>query len=70
VWLLIVEALIALGLFVFIVWWTVRSRHETPPHDAQAGGDVAGAEVAGKAAEKLAEKPAGDTHKPGSDQPS
>jgi hypothetical protein len=24
-WLLIVEALLALGLFVFIVWWTMFS---------------------------------------------
>ncbi len=28
-WLLIAEAFIALGLFVFIVWWTMSSRRRT-----------------------------------------
>ena len=35
-WLLIVEALVALGLLVFIVWWTMfsgRRKDETPPDD-------------------------------------
>jgi hypothetical protein len=41
-WLLIVEALIALGLFVFIVWWTVSSRRENPPPDAGDGDKTAG----------------------------
>jgi hypothetical protein len=36
-WLLIVEALAALGLLVFIVWWTMfagRRRGELPSSDA------------------------------------
>jgi len=34
-WLLIVEALAALGLLVFIVWWTMFSgrRKDEPPRD-------------------------------------
>jgi high-affinity Fe2+/Pb2+ permease len=34
-WLLIVEALVALGLLVFIVWWTMFSgrRKDEPPRD-------------------------------------
>ena len=35
-WLLILEALLALGLFVFIVWWTMfsgRRRGERAPDD-------------------------------------
>ena len=35
-WLLIVEALAALGLLVFIVWWTMFSgprEDEAPPDD-------------------------------------
>ena len=36
-WLLILEALLALGVLVFIVWWTMfsgRKRGERPPDDA------------------------------------
>jgi hypothetical protein len=34
-WLLILEALGALGLLLFIVWWTMFSgrRKDTPPDD-------------------------------------
>jgi hypothetical protein len=35
-WLLLLEALLALGLFVFIVWWTMfagRKGGERPPGD-------------------------------------
>ena len=33
-WLLIAEALLALGLLVFIVWWTMFSgRDESEEHD-------------------------------------
>ena len=35
-WLLILEALLALGVLVFIVWWTMfsgRRRGERPPDD-------------------------------------
>ncbi len=56
-WLLIVEALIALGLFVFIVWWTVRSRHEAAPPDAELG-DKPGEDAAKK---ELAREDAGKT---------
>jgi len=35
-WLLIVEALAALALLVFIVWWTMSSRRKTPAHPAEA----------------------------------
>jgi len=31
VWLIIAEALIALGLLVFIVWWTMFSGRKRPP---------------------------------------
>ena len=36
-WLLILEALLALGVLVFMVWWTMfsgRKRGERPPDDA------------------------------------
>ena len=39
-WLLILEALLALGLLVFIVWWTMfsgRRKEETPPDDKGSG---------------------------------
>lgn len=35
-WLLILEALLALGVLVFAVWWTMfsgRRRGEPPPED-------------------------------------
>jgi hypothetical protein len=35
-WLVLLEALLALGLFVFIVWWTMfagRKGGEPPPGD-------------------------------------
>ena len=35
-WLLILEALLALGVLVFIVWWTMfsgRRRGERPPDE-------------------------------------
>jgi hypothetical protein len=35
-WLVLLEALLALGLFVFIVWWTMfagRKGGERPPDD-------------------------------------
>ena len=35
-WLLIIEACIALGLLVFIVWWTMSGRRkesQIPPED-------------------------------------
>jgi hypothetical protein len=35
-WLVLLEALLALGLFVFIVWWTMfagRRRGERPPRE-------------------------------------
>ena len=54
-WLLIVEALIALGLFVFIVWWTVRSRVEAPPPEP-----VLGEKAADESATKDAAKPTQD----------
>jgi hypothetical protein len=31
VWLIIAEALIALGLLVFIVWWTMFHGRNKPP---------------------------------------
>jgi cbb3-type cytochrome oxidase subunit 3 len=40
-WLLILEALLALGLFVFIIWWVMfsgRKRGErAPPRDNNEG---------------------------------
>ncbi len=39
-WLLILEALLALGLLVFIVWWTMfsgRRKDEAPPDDKGSG---------------------------------
>ena len=27
-WIIVLEMLVALGLFVFIVWWTMRGRHK------------------------------------------
>ena len=32
-WLLIIEALIALGVLVFIVWWTMFSGRKRDPTD-------------------------------------
>lgn len=35
-WLIILEACLALGLLIFIVWWTMfsgRRRGERPPED-------------------------------------
>ena len=32
-WLLIIEALIALGMLVFIVWWTMFSGRKPDPTD-------------------------------------
>jgi hypothetical protein len=32
-WLLLLEAALALALLVFIVWWTVPRRKRTPPRD-------------------------------------
>jgi hypothetical protein len=58
VWLLIVEALIALGMFVFIVWWTVRSRHEPPPHDALPPDAAAGEKAQDESAKKDGDKSA------------
>lgn len=34
-WLLIVEALIALAILVSIVWWTMSSRRKPPAHDSE-----------------------------------
>jgi hypothetical protein len=31
VWLIILEALVALGLLVFIVWWTMFHGQRKPP---------------------------------------
>jgi hypothetical protein len=35
-WLVLLEALLALGLFIFIIWWTMfagRNKGERPPGD-------------------------------------
>jgi hypothetical protein len=32
-WLIILEALLALGLLVFIVWWTMFHGRRKPPSD-------------------------------------
>ena len=37
-WLLILEALVALALLLFIVWWTMFSGRR-PEQDAHDGGD-------------------------------
>lgn len=34
-WILIAEALLALGLFVFIVWWTMFSGRKPDQRDRQ-----------------------------------
>jgi len=43
-WILILEALLALGLLVFIVWWTMSGRREneapaSDPSDASDASD-------------------------------
>jgi hypothetical protein len=32
-WLIILEALLALGLFLFIIWWTMFHGRNKPPGD-------------------------------------
>lgn len=53
-WLLIVEAFIALGMFVFIVWWTMSSRRRiesaaTPPAEPTDQADSAALAAQAKA---------------------
>ena len=40
-WILILEAVIALSLLVFLVWWTMSGRreNEAPPPDAADAAD-------------------------------
>ena len=33
-WILLVEMLVALSLFILIVWWTMRSRKQNQPIQA------------------------------------
>jgi hypothetical protein len=37
-WLLIAEMVLALGLIVFIMWWTLRARVDHPVHKNEAEG--------------------------------
>lgn len=34
-WLLLVEAALALGLFIFIIWWTMFSKKKQNKDDTQ-----------------------------------
>jgi hypothetical protein len=48
-WLLIVEALLALGLLVFIVWWTMSARRRGEPPAAGDAADGTAAKARGHA---------------------
>jgi hypothetical protein len=39
-WLLIAEMVLALGLIVFIMWWTLRARVDHPVQKNQAEGEA------------------------------
>ncbi|WP_334118406.1 hypothetical protein [Limnobacter sp.] len=40
-WLLIAEMVLALGLIVFIMWWTLRARVDHPVHKNKVEGEQA-----------------------------
>ncbi len=58
-WLLVVEALAALALLLFIVWWTMFAGRQRGERESEPRGDDDPADAPGKPASPTAPPPSG-----------